>query len=870
MTQKRKRIIESLRRLALSLVLTMMLALGICPALSAPALAADESMSLGAKDAAVWHDKGTGGSEEVSRIAIVRRDTYRYSGKPVFDILLGYKNSSKADIQTSFMDGGYGSAAALGTDITAGVPLGAAGSTDIGSGVNVSMSFTGLDHATIVRVDYIVTNSGGSDQTVAVGGTVDTCIAQDDYADISPFDNSLLNGTRGLVSIARSGEFLGFAIEDGGDFWYGKWTPEQSKNTFPNYIAKVGTEENLTSGGYDSSMSWKWVVNVPANGSITKSCYLGVGDTNIGDNPTDMETIGKNRIDLKANAAANTVTNIPACGYVAADPGNSVTLPTPARSGYTFSGWYTQPAGGTLISSPHTPTGNMTLYAHWTPVMNSVNVDLRLNSTAWAGQTVALYQDAAPRYTLAESAGRYSSNAVVNGTYDIYVNGEKSGQSVTVNATDAPVTKDITVDYSHVSVTTRLDGTASGVPGEVTLRNNGMLAYTLKYDNGSFSGNVLSSAIAGRNYDIYVGGSDSGFDISSGNLTQTIDFYTMTVNLTDDTAWENARVTLRESDSHISAILPHVGTAGDTATYSRIMQADAEKSYKVFVDSVDTQKVLQRTSAGHSTNVTFYTATLNVTCSDLPATFAVNLSNATGSTALTKGAANAGVTPFTAHVLDSGAYTAAINGASTAGTAPVTFDSENKTKSVTVYKLTFKKATSDVPAWADYGTLYVLSGGAIAAPAGPELSGYIFDGWGSAAWSKDEADYAKFSFTGVNADATVYAHYMTPGARINGYLRTNEDGTANTAGMSFRMPNFTVYGFINDNIKYIRFNVANVSKMAAINLPSGAAFNPASGLLTFTQPVTMALAQQTVRDCIVVTPNSGEACTIQAAVFAAD
>ena len=63
MTQKRKRIIESLRRLALSLVLTMMLALGICPALSAPALAADESMSLGAKDAAVWHDKGTGGSE---------------------------------------------------------------------------------------------------------------------------------------------------------------------------------------------------------------------------------------------------------------------------------------------------------------------------------------------------------------------------------------------------------------------------------------------------------------------------------------------------------------------------------------------------------------------------------------------------------------------------------------------------------------------------------------------------------------------------------------------------------------------------------------------------------------------------------------
>lgn len=869
MTQKRKRIIERLGRLALSLVLTMMLALAMCPALSLPVYAADEQMNLGATDNPVWHEKGGSAAGGVTKIGIVRRDTYRYKQKPVFDILLGYDGISKDSVQTSFMDGGYGSAAALGTDITAGVPLGAAGSTDIGSGVNVSMSFTGLDHAAIVRVDYIVTNSGSSAQTVVLGGTVDTCIAHDDYANISPFDNSLINGKKGLVSLAHSGEFLGFAIEGGGDVWYGQWTPEQTFDTFPNYIAKAGSEDSLTSGTYDSSMSWKWTANVPAGGSVTKSCYLGVGDTGLGDNPKDMETIGKYRVDLDANAGSSTIGNLPPSGYVTAEPGDSVALPSPARSGYTFSGWYTEPVNGSEVTSPYTPTGNTTLYAHWSPVRSTVNVNLTMDGAAWAGQTAALCQKGAPRFTLAGNAGTYSSSMVANGTYDIYINGEKSGQSVTVNATNTPVTENVNVAYSHIAVTTNLDGTASNTPGEVSLRKNGMISHTLTYGGSSWTGNVLTSAMTGS-FDIYVGGVDTGIDINTTNLTKTIDFYTMTVNLTDDMAWENARVTLRESDSHISAILPHVGTAGDTATYSRIMQADAEKSYKVFVDSIDTLKTVKSTLSDHTADVTFYTATLNVTCSDLPDVFAVSLSNGRVSTSLTKGTTSVATTPFTAHVLDSGTYTAAISGASTAGTAPVTFDSENKTKSVTVYKLTFKKATSDVPAWADYGTLYVLSGGAIAAPAGPELSGYIFDGWGSAAWSKDEADYAKFSFTGVNADATVYAHYMTPGARINGYLRTNEDGTANTAGMSFRMPNFTVYGFIHDNIKYIRFSVANVSKMAAINLPSGAAFNPAAGLLTFTQPVTMAAAQQTVRDCIVVTPNSGEACTIQATVFAAD
>ena len=43
----------------------------------------------------------------------------------------------------------------------------------------------------------------------------------------------------------------------------------------------------------------------------------------------------------------------------------SVALPTPTRANYSFGGWYTAATGGTRVTSPYTPTANVTLHAHW-------------------------------------------------------------------------------------------------------------------------------------------------------------------------------------------------------------------------------------------------------------------------------------------------------------------------------------------------------------------------------------------------------------------------------------------------------------------------------------------------------------------------
>ena len=42
----------------------------------------------------------------------------------------------------------------------------------------------------------------------------------------------------------------------------------------------------------------------------------------------------------------------------------------PTLEGYTFDGWYTEPVGGSKISTSTVFTGNTTVYAHWT-VKNS-------------------------------------------------------------------------------------------------------------------------------------------------------------------------------------------------------------------------------------------------------------------------------------------------------------------------------------------------------------------------------------------------------------------------------------------------------------------------------------------------------------------
>ena len=54
--------------------------------------------------------------------------------------------------------------------------------------------------------------------------------------------------------------------------------------------------------------------------------------------------------------------------------GKLTTLPkSPTMDGYTFNGWYTEPVGGSRITTATVFTGDTTIYAQWTAKSSSAS-----------------------------------------------------------------------------------------------------------------------------------------------------------------------------------------------------------------------------------------------------------------------------------------------------------------------------------------------------------------------------------------------------------------------------------------------------------------------------------------------------------------
>lgn len=71
-----------------------------------------------------------------------------------------------------------------------------------------------------------------------------------------------------------------------------------------------------------------------------------------------------------------------------ASAGAAITTPTPTRTGYTCSGWYTAISDGTKrcnAGGSYTPTATETIHAQWTP--NNYSVNWVVNGNDWTGST---------------------------------------------------------------------------------------------------------------------------------------------------------------------------------------------------------------------------------------------------------------------------------------------------------------------------------------------------------------------------------------------------------------------------------------------------------------------------------------------------
>ena len=139
------------------------------------------------------------------------------------------------------------------------------------------------------------------------------------------------------------------------------FTPKGGTTTTDQQITveestEVSAEATATSANYAFK---KWNITGATPTTSTDNPVTIV----VGNNSTaTIEAVFEQAITVTYDANGGTV-NPASDSYT----NTALTLPTPTIDGcYTFDGWYTAQTGGTKVTSPYTPTANITLYAHWT------------------------------------------------------------------------------------------------------------------------------------------------------------------------------------------------------------------------------------------------------------------------------------------------------------------------------------------------------------------------------------------------------------------------------------------------------------------------------------------------------------------------
>ncbi len=350
------------------------------------------------------------------------------------------------------------------------------------------------------------------------------------------------------------------------------------------YTGKLQTSGNTlyyVNDGTTSATTTTWVISsykfVGNNGVEIDSGAVTFSNCENGSVPTgSFSTTIKYTVTYDANGGdcGQTV------GY-ATSAATAVTLPTPTRSGYTFTGWYTAASGGERVGGAddsYTPSANITLYAQWgTP--STVTYDANGGSCGTAsekfdGKTLILPEATRDGYTFL-------------GWYTAATGGERIGPAgMSYNPTG-----DITL-YAQwqlpITVTYEVNGGSCGTENEVY---DGDLTLPTPTRTGyDFLGWYTAETNGTR-----VGGAGESYT-PSADITLYAQWEQISYTITTD---ENkATVTVDKTSAHY----------GDTVTVTVSFSENNDKS--LTVTDASGNEVLSKSAAG---TYTFTMPASNVT-----------------------------------------------------------------------------------------------------------------------------------------------------------------------------------------------------------------------------------------------------------------
>ena len=603
-------------------------------------------------------------------------------------------------------------------------------------------------------------------------------------------------------------------------------------------------------------------------------------------------------------------------------------LPQPEhRRGYIFDGyqisrpyvykvWTVSVSGGwTDYSAPDYKPGdvvrpegeNLRVAAHYTAIPNTVNIDLRRNGDKWAGQNVSLYLNNELKYSLSPKDGVYSNSTVINGIYNIYVNGEDSGCTVEVDCDKESIKVNQTVYYASADLTVKLDDTTTTSLGDIVLRKNGAEIYRIKSTTGLYSG---SFSCVYYPLDIFLETIDTSFDLTDtqNGVVQDIDYYTMEITLADDAPWTNAYIALKDPNGITVAEPEFSKTNGNSTVYERIMQKNATPMgvYEVYVNDVDSGHSVAAVSTKRKSTVEYYSSkiTMHTVLTEAEIIASNGINNINYEKDAETNATNKLLVYSADHILkrtdisgEEMSYELTIGSVVDTNTNLVSSIDKNKDFDLEEIRYHNSSNTSPTGEGTELDEImkrqYVRKNGLIPKyNGGAARNSYTFGFWSQKKWSPKEnvSSCPEYDYsTPVTADMDLYAVYLEPDVKIGDLVYTDVNGNIGGNGQYYRMGNLAISGFekSEDAIGFIYLTVANTDKIillnknsifnnltvkngsTAVNLGTGASISFAPNsfgdkiAILFKKPVSMAKAQDFLQNCVVVNPKANVEHTLE-------
>ncbi|WP_272798246.1 MBG domain-containing protein [Butyrivibrio sp. DSM 10294] len=785
--------------------------------------------------------------------------------------------TTTSQIQTTYANYGYRAYYKLNTSNATGGGTGLAVVTSGDPFKQVSGDLYVATSASLedkfVRYSYYIWNKGNSDvNNFNIGLAADVQIGSNDYAPLTIYPRQSTTdpfADKYVVMTDGTNEFRlyygGPTVQDAQTLWTGRYS---------SHTSNVFTNLQKDQSGIDSTLTVSWKnISIPAGETVCKSILLGAGQAG--------KVVLRKRIMIDKNGNGNIEAN--EIEYVT--EGQTVPAPAaPDRAGYVFVEWNTRPDGSGTSYQPGDalPTDeDITLHPIMYQVLNTADVTLKLDGSLWPGQRVELYQGSALKYTLDDLGGAYSNSAVINGTYDVYVNRLNTGKTLTFDATTDSQRKAVAVSYNTVTAKLKLNDEYTDSIGTITLRQSGVTKYTMFWDSekDAFIQYIQSDNFANEgSYDIFIEGESIGADYKLNDYYEERTYHNINISITDDAPWTDAVVTLRSVTDGTIVHTPEYRaalTSRNTTHYIRLLEEN-ETEYDVYINGRDMHTKVAAVTEKRDAAFTFYSARIEL--DGITPTDRISMTNGVEYYEFTGPYGSSPAAYALNHVLvndfdnegnpggDEKIYYVTIPGITVVET--LTIDSDHKLLERGYNKVSFhnyiKNKTSGNYDWEVVREIVVKYGETVPVYKGNVLySGMSFAWWSTEKIIPGAGIGAEYDYsTPVIANVNLYAQYSYPTIAINDVVRTNSDGSVNgNSGIYYKMSNLTISGFDPgvESIKYLFINGTNIEE---INILPGSSLSPVakdgamSKKLEFATPISMAEAQDFLRNYVLIKPKT--------------